>query len=256
MKDDYSLYTEKITIGYSHCDHTGLAKLPVMGSFLQDIAMRHDMLLHREVLKIPRIKHLFALVRLNIFVLERPRWKDEITISTWLQPLEGENRFVYRNFTFADRRGKEIGLCTITAFPIDLKKRKAQELPDEIKTLPTREKTLSTGENSRIRRPQKITSQTAGTVLPGDIDMYEHVNNNRYLCWAIDHSPLEIQNRYFCYSGEIQFRMELKNGQEFLCKMEITELDAGLTAVHQIVRKEDNRECARILTRWKERTVF
>jgi acyl-ACP thioesterase len=255
MTQDLSLYTEKITIGYSHCDRTGLAKLPVMGSFLQDIAMRHDMLLHREVLNSPRIKHLFALVRLTICVLERPRWKDEITISTWLQPLEGENRFVYRNFTFADRSGKEIGFCTITAFLIDLKKRTAQELPDEIKILPTRDRTLSTGENSRIKRPKQVTVETHGTVLPGDIDMYKHVNNNRYLCWAIDHSPLEMQNRYFCYSGELQFRMELKNGQGFICKTEITEHDAGLTAVHQIVRKEDNRECARILTRWKKRTV-
>lgn len=254
MNTDLSLYTETMTIGYSHCDRTGLAKLPILASFLQDMAMRHDMLINRAVLKSDKIMHLFALLRSNLCFTTLPSWKDEITVSTWLHPLENENRFLYRSFIFFNNEGAEIGYCTITAFAIDLVERKAKELPAEIKQFPTLDKSICTGVNSRIKRPKEIALEKSAVVLPGDIDMYNHVNNNRYLCWAIDHSPIEIQNNYVCKSSETQFRMELQEGQEFTCKIEIrNDENKGITATHHIVRTSDNTEIARIITKWDKR---
>lgn len=247
------IYTEPYTVSYSDCDRTGLAKLPVLAALLQDIAMRHDLIINKTLFDSDDTLYLFALLRSNLTIHTMPRWRDEISVSTWLHPLEQESRFLYRSFIFYNNLGEEIGYCTITAFYIDLVERKAKELPVEVKLFPTLDRSISTAANSRIKRPKSVVNEVSATVLPDHIDMYDHVNNNHYLCWAIDFTPIDIQLEYYCCAAETQFRMELQEGQEFLCKTEINETENGLTALHQIVHESDSKEISRLITLWKKR---
>lgn len=215
--------------------------------------MRHDLIISKELFNSDKIEHQFALLRTNLKIIQPPRWRDEITATTWLHPLEQESRFLYRSFIFYNSNGEEIGYSTITAFHIDLIERKAKALPEEVKLFPTLDQEICTTENSRIKRPKRVEKEEKATVLPSDIDMYNHVNNNRYLCWAIDHSPAKIQDNYYCTASEIQFRMELQEGQEFICKTETKKMDKVIVANHQIVRVSDNKEISRLLTIWRKR---
>lgn len=253
MNTDIALYSEKRTIGYSDCDKRGLAKLSILAAFLQDMAMRHDLLINKELFGHDEIKHHYALLRTNFKMIQMPQWRDEITATTWLHPLEHESRFLYRSFIFYNERGEEIGYLTLTAFYIDLVERKAKALPEEVKQFPTLERELCTNTYSRIKRPKNGVTEIRAMVFPTDIDMYNHVNNNRYLCWAIDHTPVEIQDNYYCISSEFQFRMELQQGQEFISKTEVQEGGDEIVLTHQIVRVSDATEISRLLTTWKKR---
>ncbi len=252
MNENLALYSETITIGYSDCDSSGRAKITLLASQLQNIAMRHDLLISKQLFNNNEIEHLFAILRTNISISKIPLWKESVTVETWLHPLGNENRFLYRSFVYYDSLGEEIGHCTITAFPIDLVERKAVEIPESVKTIPTLDREISTLENSRIKRAKSIAVQEEATVLPSDIDMYNHVNNSRYLFWAVDYTPRTIQKSHYCISAEIQFRMELQEGQEFICKTEMSEVDDYLVGTHQIVRLSDSKEISRMLTRWKK----
>lgn len=253
MTNNLSTLTEKRRIEYSDCDKSGFSKLSALASFLQDIAIKHDLYINQSLFNSGEIIHSFALLRSNFKMLANPKWMDEISIKTWLQPLENESRFLYRNFIVYDKDNNEIGYSTITAFYIDLVERKAKAIPDEVKTYPSENRIISTSENSKIRRPKSIAKENLGVVVPADLDMYNHVNNNRYLCWAVDATPINIQENYHCTSVEVQFRMELQNNEAFICKTEINESNESVTATHVVLRQEDNKEMSRLLTVWEKR---
>lgn len=250
MKNEFSIYSETFTIEYGECDKSGLARLTSLAARLQNMALKHDLLLSHKILHTNDIVYQFAILRSNFRLIDLPKWRDEITIKTWLAPLETESRFIYRNYSLYNKAGSEIGHNTFKAFYLDLKERKAKPIPKDIKKFPTHNQLLPTSQNSKIIKPKNIIMECRGIVKPTDLDMYDHVNNNRYLHWAINSTPVEIQQAYYCTSMEIQFRMELHEGQEFSCRTEMENKGETTIAYHLITRKEDNKEISRLLTKW------
>jgi acyl-ACP thioesterase len=83
-----------------------------------------------------------------------------------------------------------------------------------------------------------------------DIDVNLHVTNTSYVAWAIEAVPRDLWQSSRLAAVEVQFIAETRHGAAVLSRLAA----AGEGAfAHAIVREEDGRELARLVTTWVRR---
>jgi acyl-ACP thioesterase len=85
------------------------------------------------------------------------------------------------------------------------------------------------------------------TVKPSDIDMNQHVNNTRYVQWAIDCIPFEFQQTHLLAEINVNFVSESRIEEE--CYIE-TYQETDNLFLQVVVRKEDKKKLALIKSSW------
>ena len=84
----------------------------------------------------------------------------------------------------------------------------------------------------------------------GDIDVNLHVTNTSYPTWAQEVVPREEYRARRLASLDVQFLAEARYGSAILSRLAAR--GEGVYA-HAIVREEDEKELARLVTRWVPR---
>lgn len=85
----------------------------------------------------------------------------------------------------------------------------------------------------------------------GDIDSNMHVNNVRYVEWAVESLPLDIVLNYELKELSVIFEKECRHGAEITASYEIKEAEDGLIILHKIV-DNDGRELTVLTSKWKK----
>jgi acyl-ACP thioesterase len=84
----------------------------------------------------------------------------------------------------------------------------------------------------------------------GDIDVNLHVTNTSYVTWALEAVPRDVFQSSRASAVEVQFLAEAHHGAAILSRLARSG-ERGFA--HAIVREEDERELARVLTTWVPR---
>ena len=84
-----------------------------------------------------------------------------------------------------------------------------------------------------------------------DIDSNQHVNNTKYVDWAIETLPEEIVNNYSLDEIKVTFEKECKYGDTVNVYTDIREQEDGsLISIHKI-ETLDKKELTRLIGCWK-----
>jgi acyl-ACP thioesterase len=184
-------------------------------------------------------------------VMERyPSYKEKITIRTWLSDFK-TSRGTRENLIF-DEQGGIIGRAKGLWLFFDIKRRRPVRIFDDMLEKWTINTDKSIKEDTR-----KIKALTAAryknefVVHRYDMDSNEHVNNLRYLQWAMESIPEEIRDRYYLHTIDGHFIGEAQYGHtiESLTEPE----DEGKIFTHTIRDIESKKVCSTARTVWKDR---
>lgn len=85
----------------------------------------------------------------------------------------------------------------------------------------------------------------------GDIDSNMHVNNVRYVEWAIESLPLEIVLNYELKELSVIFEKECRYGAEISASYEIKENEDEVLILHKIADNE-GKELTVLTSSWKK----
>ena len=103
-------------------------------------------------------------------------------------------------------------------------------------------------------KPQKIqipatnaVKSEVQTVVPSDIDMNLHVNNTKYVQWAMDCVPLAFQQQYTPCEISVNFLSQARIGENYFVETYCNKL----IFTHLIVSQKDNRKLATVESKWK-----
>lgn len=131
----------------------------------------------------------WIICRWDITINELPKFYEDIKVTTECM---GANRFfAYRKFKiYKDEK------CIVDTksqwLYLDLEKRKAKKITEEsIKNFNVEGKEILSFEKL-LKEKEEINSRLF-TVRYRDIDMNKHVNNTKYVCWAME----TVENDYF-----------------------------------------------------------
>lgn len=212
------IWTDKYVIRSYQSDRFARLHIHSLTHFLQESAWKHAeacRLGYNDLLKTNR---LWILSGLKIQVYEYPEWGDEIRVNTWSSSVE--DLFAYRDFEIIDFQDKLIGTASTSWLIIDFNSHRPCRMSREIKEFPSRNNQSFTGKPVRLSALESGSEVGSLIAQYSDIDIYQHVNNTRYIEWCINRLPADVWEDHEVEKLEINFLSECLIGQEVRFIME------------------------------------
>ncbi|MFN2379334.1 MAG: acyl-[acyl-carrier-protein] thioesterase [Bacteroidales bacterium] len=282
----------KFRIHTYEADTEGRMSPPSLFNYLQDIAAAHADALNWGKEELMKKKQFWVLSRMAAEMESIPGGGSEIVIRTWPRGVDGI--FAMRDFDIRDSSGKLIGGATSAWLILDAVTRR----PVRPGSILSETGDIFPERQSLGRNPVKLPAPGEGryNTLPfpvrySDLDVNLHVNNVKYLQWALDAYPLDFRMNNEIRGVEANYMSESLPGDEVSISISeeedaggnhsregISELghseegysgaghsgkgdsakgDSGENEsrnfLHSVKRSGDNRELCRIRVRWVER---
>jgi acyl-ACP thioesterase len=242
------IHQEKFTVRSYEMDVQGMASVPAICNYLQEVAGNHATELGVAVYHLCKKNMTWVLSRLNMKVNRFPFWREEIKIETW--PSGRQSKFATRDFMIFDQKHKILVKATSSWMIVDLKTQKPIVMPefmDEIR-LPDRQRAIEDNFPKMIH-PKNPTSERTFDVRLSDLDINQHVNNVKYIEWALETVPFEIWKAKVLSGLEVTFRSETKYGESIIIQSE----QNGDIFTHNVISENDKRELALLRTTWRDK---
>lgn len=180
-------YSEKYTIACYEADAFQRLKPTAMLDWMQEIAGRDATRLGFGYDHLQESNIAWVLSRTHIRFHNYPKWRETVNLQTWHK---GAFKVLYlRDFLLSNEAGEALISATTSWLVIDMNTRRM-----------VRNQELATGEETCVKEdaikepadkiilPADAEFQLVGThrVVWSDIDTMGHVNNVKYICWALD----------------------------------------------------------------------
>ncbi len=187
----------------------------------------------------------------GVMKMERyPEYKENIIIRTWLSGysiIKG----IRENIIY-DERGNIIGRAKGMWVFFDIKRRRPVQIFDDIKNKWSfcNEECINHDINKKIVPVDSANYVKEFKVNRFDVDMNQHLNNIRYLQWAMDSIPDEIIDNNFLHFIDGRFIAEAQYGDEITS---LTGKNISENSFTHTIKTHNNKICATAITFWKGR---
>jgi acyl-ACP thioesterase len=202
-----SIFSKDWEINFTQCTPNGYLKYTDLCNLLQLTAAAHSELGGISFSDMQKFNQAWDLSRIRVEILELPKWKDTITIKTWINTLEN-SRSVRALEVYVNGR-KIVGSETFWAV-LNTKKRRPEALAlpyEHFEIFPENKATKKSFSKIQLIDDKQEVFQKV--VFLSDLDIVNHVNNVKYLEWCLDFVPSELILNQKIDSFEMNFMKEL-----------------------------------------------
>ena len=241
-------WTEPFTVRSYEIGPDGRLRLPTLCDYLQEVAGNHATALGVATDQLDGLAWLLA--RLQVEVERLPKWREEIAVETW--PSAADGLYAQRDFLVTDADDRVIGRATSQWFVMDVARRRPTRLPAFVLAfdLLDRPHALPPNRESHVIL-EVIDAERLFSVRRSDLDLNDHVNNVRFVEWALEALPEVMRAGRQPYALDVQFRAESVYGDTVRSACgEAPDGDAA-ALLHSVTRKRDGEVLARARTVWR-----
>ncbi len=237
-----SIYSKDWEVNFTQCTPNGILKYTDLCNMLQLTAASHSELGGISFVEMQQYNQAWVLSRMRVEILQMPKWKDTITIKTWIKNLEN-SRSVRALEVFVNNK-KMIGSETFWAvFNTKTRKPEALALPHEhFEKFPDNKATQVTFSKINIQNEKEIVFEKK--VVLSDLDIVNHVNNVKYLEWCLDC----IDEKNILNQAITSFEMNFMKELFIKDKVEIHESISENHTVFSIIK--DDKTCFALQLNW------
>lgn len=220
-------YIEKITVPCYDTDASWLLKPASFMNLAQEAAGRHAVYLGFGYDDLIVSNTAWILSRVHVEFIDTPKWREDITLTTWHK---GLNRlFFLRDFVLTDAQGKERVKATTSWLVLNLETRRLVRDPKLIEegTVCT-ENAIETPAD-KVQMPKDVEPEFVmeHKVAYSDIDTNGHTNNAMYMHWAMDAVDYDIASTRPVKEFTINFNHETKAGEVVKLYKAVVEKEDG-----------------------------
>ena len=222
-----------------------LMRIPCICNYLEEAAGVHASALGVGLEDLNEESLSWVLVKMRLQLRRRPGPGERITVETW--PVGVERLQFRRDFILYDDERRTLGTAVSQWVVMGLETRRVERFPLRVTGLVPDNPRLAQ-ETGDIRIPA-VQNGRLGPAFPvrlADIDQNQHVNNCRYVDFALESAELAGMGDN-PRQIDMLFRAEGLRG-DVIHSVSAEEQNAPGTLVHSFFRKEDDRELARIRT--------
>lgn len=179
-----SVYSQDWEINFLQCTPNGLLKHTELCNLFQITAGYHAELGGLSFTDMQRHEQAWVLSRMRVEIDELPKWRDSVTVRTWIYDLQGSRSIRALEMYLGDR--KVAGAVTYWAvFNTKTRRPEALALPHgHFIKYPEREATSESFRKINLQREMQPAGQRA--VMLSDLDIVSHANSVKYLEWCLD----------------------------------------------------------------------
>ena len=206
-KEFTSIFSKDWEINFMQCTPNGYLKHTDLCNILQLTAASHSEIGGISFMDMQAFHQAWVLSRMRLEITALPKWKDVVTVKTWINTLE--NSRPVRAFEMYVNGKKMIGAETFWAvFNTKIRRPEALALPyDHFEMYPEKKATKKSFSKINISDEKEIIFEK--TIVLSDLDIVNHVNNVKYLEWCLDRVDEKIILNHGIESLEMNFLKEL-----------------------------------------------
>ncbi len=245
------IWTENRRIRASDLTPDGTASVLALATYFQEAAGHHADALGVSMQEMLAQDQAWVLARLRMEIDRLPHWEEEIVLETWPSGLDG--LVATRAFVVRDEAERTVAKGTSAWLVIDTERRRPLRPPSALYDIevPDRPAPLDRKDDD-LPAPARADRDRTFTVRYHDLDLNRHVNNVRYLEWALETLPPEVLDERRCTGLALQFEAETTFGDPVRATAEVREEEGSLRVRHRLAHAETDRTLALAATTWKE----
>lgn len=248
-------FDKQFELRYFEMNELGIASPTTILTLLEETAAEHCYSINHSLYQLADQNIGWVLIS-GVMQMERyPRYKEKITIRTWLSnytTIKG-----YRENVIYDEQNNIIGRARGLWIFFDINRRKPIKIFDDIieKWSFCNKESIDYDISEKTEAIESPDYELKFKINKYDTDMIKHVNNIRYLQWAIESIPDNIIDNYYLHSIDGRFISEAHYGQTVISMTKNDVSDSmDKSFIHSIKIEGINKVCATAKTIWKKNT--
>lgn len=247
MNTAQNLYAETHTALTYQVDFDCRLALPAVFMLLQEAAWHHADNHGWGYEGLRRRGWFWVLSKMWVEMLYYPLWTDVMRIETWSNP--PDLLTAIRDFEGFGADGGKFLAASSSWLILSRSDNRVQPLAEYARAFPHLE-----GRNAIAHKPPKIAAPdnpavtARSAVQPSDIDMHQHVNNARYVQWALDSFGIDFLRGNAVRAIGVNFLSQGKAADPYAVA---TSAIGGNTYISAILNHTSGKEMARIKTLWQ-----
>jgi acyl-ACP thioesterase len=241
--DFTSIFSKDWEINFTQCTPNGYLKYTDLCNILQLTAASHSEIGGISFVDMQEFNQAWVLSRMRMEIIELPKWKDVVTVKTWINTLE--NSRSVRALEMCVNGKKMIGAETFWAvFNTKSRRPEALALPYEHFDLyPENKPTEIPFSKIDIKDEKEIVFEKK--VVLSDLDIVNHVNNVKYLEWCLDCIDEKFILKQQIKSLEMNFLKELSLKDNVVIHENVTDTKTIFSIT------KDDKTCFALQVNWK-----
>jgi medium-chain acyl-[acyl-carrier-protein] hydrolase len=242
-------YSHEYLIHYYEIGQDRRLKPSVLVSYFEDIAIRHSSEAGFTISYYDEMNRGFMLLNWDIKVFEWPEFNSTIKIIT--EPTTFKRYLANREYFVKNAEGKILIEAKSVWVFADTQTRKPVTVPFEIFTGfdVSKDSYKNFDLLTNVRTVPKESVYTEIKIVNSDYDTNNHVNNIRYVEWAIDSLPKQWNNNHRINRINVNYKRELYTDEYVELVTQISELNNILITNHSFYT--NNIEICNIEFEWQ-----
>lgn len=239
------------TIGYFGTNHNLCLTPQSLLLYFQDLAISHSNDVGYTLSWLGERKRGWAITNYHIVVNRYPSYGETIRITTWSNNCRRMQ--AQRSFDVVDSFGKTICRAMSRWIYMDLEKRRPSPLDENMEErYCCNRKEAIEGEKYNMPKVSDDTlfSERSFIVTRSSTDTNGHVNNTKYVEWAMDDVPDDIYNRFSPVDIKVVYRKECYKDTNVISRCYVEKLQCGTQVTSHFFAECDNSLLSEVSTIW------
>lgn len=241
--DFISIFSKDWEINFTQCTPNGYLKYTDLCNILQLTAASHSEIGGISFVDMQEFNQAWVLSRMRLEITHLPKWKDIVTVKTWINTLE--NSRSVRALEMYVNGKKMIGAETFWAV-FNTKIRRPEPLAlhyEHFDLYPENKATEISFSKIDIKDKKEIVFEKR--VVLSDLDIVNHVNNVKYLEWCLDCIDEKFILKQQIKSLEMNFLKELSLKDNVVIHENLTDTKTIFSIT------KDDKTCFALQVNWK-----
>lgn len=244
-------FTKKYEIHYYEVDAKLRCKLSSIIDFICDVGTQQSECVGGGIEYCTKNNCAWVFYKDDIKMYRYPMFGEIISITT--QPVGFKKFYGLRKYIIMDEENKLIGEGFALFFLIDIEKRRPMRIQKEQYDM--------YGVNGdvdhdismeKVERTADEQYNKQFSVRYSDIDSNNHVNNVKYIEWAIEAVPLEVVNDYKIKRIKIIFEKETTYGESISSYATVEKIDNNNLKSYHTIRNSEGIEVTLLEAEWEK----
>lgn len=216
------IYTESVKIPLKDInDDLTISDRGILEIF-ENVSSHHSDMIGYGVTSRNETGFTWILMDWKVKVLNRPKYGENIWVSTWARYINGtlKKAYTYRDFEVVDENGEVCVIATSKWVIINTETRRIVHIDDNIMNFYGIEdkSVFEEQEIEKLKEPSDFEHEAEYIVKRSDVDFVSHVHNLYYIDLAYNALPENVYNLRPFNEFRISYKNEIKLGDKIKCK--------------------------------------
>lgn len=243
-------YEKEYELHYYDVDRNLRGNMSTIINILSDVGTKQSEEVGSGMKELVENNMTWVFYNYDVKIFRSPTYGEKLKVKT--EAVGFKKFYALRSYEIKDSDGNVIVTGNAIFLLINIEKRRMMRVPKEQYQVYGVDGDIQ--EEFKLPRLETVTEykyEDTFKVRYSDIDSNNHVNNTKYIDWAIETLPEDIVNNYTLHEIKVTFEKECKYGETVRVFTDVREEEDGtLITIHKI-ENLDNKELTRLIGYWK-----